>query len=77
VQVDDGVKLTSETNRVGFGRLRLFAAGSPDTVWTFEYRIGLSLEKPAIRVANQAVQHLLADAAEADSVNAKPGAPPP
>lgn len=78
-QVDDatGIVTSNETNHVGFGRLRLFAAGSPDTVWTFEYRIGLSLEKPAIRVANQAVQHLLADAAEADSVNAKPGAPPP
>jgi hypothetical protein len=70
VHVNDGVRLTSETHRVGFGRLRLFAAGSPDTVWTFEYRIGLSLQKPAIRVANQAVQHLLADAAEADSVSA-------
>jgi hypothetical protein len=72
VQVDDaiGVKLSSETKRVGFGRLRLFAAGSPDTVWTFEYRIGLSLEKPATRVAKQVVQHLLADAAEADSFSA-------
>jgi hypothetical protein len=78
MQFDDatGMTISDETHRLGFGRLYLVAAESFGTVWTFQYRIGMSFEKPAIRVANQAVQRLLANAAEADRASAIPRASP-
>ncbi|MEK6769714.1 MAG: hypothetical protein AABY85_12090 [Gemmatimonadota bacterium] len=65
---------TSEKHRTGLRQLRLLAAGSRDTIWTFEYTRGWSLDGPTTRVAKQAVRRLLTDAATADSVRPMPGA---